>query len=168
MNIPEPDDHLHNPDPKRDRHYDSGGHIFTSRGIANLGCLFILAAGMMMLLFALPSPPSCRGPCSFSPFIVLSAGYPVYSHFTRKRPDNTGRVQPWAAQTLPAKFPRSPTTLVLLILQHPRVRTLSRRSRTPTSSGILSSLTSSTSTDELSTLGMTLIGRQSICITGKP
>jgi hypothetical protein len=62
MNIPEPDDHLHNPDPKRDRHYDSGGHIFTSRGIANLGCLFILAAGMMMLF----------------------AGYPVYSHFTRK------------------------------------------------------------------------------------
>ena len=58
MNIPEPDDHLHNPDPKRDRHYDSGGHIFTARGIANLGCLFILAAGMMMLLFALPFSPT--------------------------------------------------------------------------------------------------------------
>ncbi|KAF8269632.1 glycoside hydrolase family 16 protein [Lactarius quietus] len=68
MNVPEPDDHLHNPDPKRDRHYDSGGHIFTSRGVANLGCLFILAAGMTMLF----------------------AGYPVYSHFTRKRQTTQG------------------------------------------------------------------------------
>jgi hypothetical protein len=79
MNIPEPDDHLHNPDPKRDRHYDSGGHIFTSRGIANLGCLFILAAGMMMLLFAFPFP--------YHVTVLIqsfSAGYPVYSHFTRK------------------------------------------------------------------------------------
>jgi hypothetical protein len=54
MNVREADDYLHNPDPKRDRHYDTGGHIFTSRGIVNLGCLFILAAGMLMLLFVLP------------------------------------------------------------------------------------------------------------------
>jgi hypothetical protein len=167
MNVSEPDDHLHNPDPKRDRHYDSGGHIFTSRGIANLGCLFILAAGMMMLLFALPSPPSCRGPCSFSYslYLVLATRSTVIS------PENVRQLRArstWAAQTLPAKFPRLPTTLVLLILQHPRVRTLSRHSRTPTRCGILSSLTSSTSTDELSTRETTLIGRQSICITGKP
>jgi hypothetical protein len=51
MNVREPDDHLHNPDPKRDRHYDAGGHIFTARGIANLGCLLILAGGILMLLF---------------------------------------------------------------------------------------------------------------------
>ena len=57
MNVREPDDYLHNPDPKRDRHYDAGGHIFTARGIANLGCLFILGAGMLMLLYVFPSPP---------------------------------------------------------------------------------------------------------------
>jgi hypothetical protein len=51
MNVREPDDHLHNPDPKRDRHYDAGGHIFTARGIANLGFLLFLAAGILMLLF---------------------------------------------------------------------------------------------------------------------
>lgn len=51
MNVREPDDHLHNPDPKRDRHHDAGGHIFTARGIANLGCLLILGTGMLMLLF---------------------------------------------------------------------------------------------------------------------
>ena len=46
----EPDDYLHTPDPIRDRKFDKGGSIMTSRGIANLGCLFILAAGMTMLL----------------------------------------------------------------------------------------------------------------------
>jgi hypothetical protein len=51
MNVREPDDHLHNPDPKRDRHYDAGGSIFTARGIANLGCLLILVTGMLLLLF---------------------------------------------------------------------------------------------------------------------
>lgn len=47
---PEPDDYLHNPDPKRDLKSDKGGHIFTPRGIANLGCLFILVMIMVMLL----------------------------------------------------------------------------------------------------------------------
>lgn len=46
----EPDDFLHNPDPKRDRKYDEGGTICTSRGIMNLGCIFIIAAGMLTLL----------------------------------------------------------------------------------------------------------------------
>ncbi|KAG9047513.1 hypothetical protein FS837_002098 [Tulasnella sp. UAMH 9824] len=50
-NVPEPDDHIHNPDPRRDRKNDKGGTIFTSRGIANLGCLFLLAA-MLLTLFA--------------------------------------------------------------------------------------------------------------------
>lgn len=68
MNEREPDDHLHNPDPKRDRHYDAGGHIFTGRGIANLGCLLILAGGILMLF----------------------AGYPVYSHFTTKHQTTQG------------------------------------------------------------------------------
>lgn len=51
MDTPEPDDYLHNPDPRRDLKNDKGGHIFTARGIANLGCLFILAAGCLMLLY---------------------------------------------------------------------------------------------------------------------
>ena len=51
MNISESDDDLHNPDPKRDRKTDCGGIILTRRGIANLGCLAILALGLLMLLY---------------------------------------------------------------------------------------------------------------------
>jgi hypothetical protein len=50
MSSPETDDYLHNPDPKRDRKSDKGGTIFTCRGIANLGCLFVLVMGVLMLL----------------------------------------------------------------------------------------------------------------------
>lgn len=46
----EPDDHLHNPDPRRDRKSDMGGTIFTWRGISNLGCLLFLGLGMGTLL----------------------------------------------------------------------------------------------------------------------
>lgn len=35
----EPDDYLHNPDPRRDRRVDKGGSVLTGRGLANLGCL---------------------------------------------------------------------------------------------------------------------------------
>ncbi|KAG8884997.1 hypothetical protein FRB97_002504 [Tulasnella sp. 331] len=59
-NHPEPDDHLHNPDPRRDRKNDEGGTIFTSRGIANLGCLAILACGL----------------------VTLFAGYPIITYFS--------------------------------------------------------------------------------------
>lgn len=51
----EPDDYLHNPDPKRDRASDDGGHIFTARGLANLGCLVFLAVGIITLLYVLLS-----------------------------------------------------------------------------------------------------------------
>ena len=50
MDTPEPDDFLHNPDPRRDRKNDGGGHMFTVRGLQNLGCLFILAMGLLSLL----------------------------------------------------------------------------------------------------------------------
>lgn len=50
MNNAEPDDFLHNPDPRRDRKNDPGGTIFTLRGLANLGCLVVLALGCLMLL----------------------------------------------------------------------------------------------------------------------
>ena len=39
LGVREPDDDLHNPDPKRDRRVDKGGSVLTSRGFANLGCL---------------------------------------------------------------------------------------------------------------------------------
>jgi hypothetical protein len=50
INTREPDDNLHTPDPIRDRKVDKGGSIFTARGVANLGCLFIITAGCAMLL----------------------------------------------------------------------------------------------------------------------
>lgn len=50
MNDTESDDFLHNPDPRRDRINDKGGTIFTARGLANVGCLFIFALGSLMLL----------------------------------------------------------------------------------------------------------------------
>lgn len=54
----EPDDDLHNPDPRRDRDNDFGSNIFTYRGLTNLGCIFILGLGLIALLFVsyLPSP----------------------------------------------------------------------------------------------------------------
>jgi beta-glucanase (GH16 family) len=67
-NHPEPDDFLHNPDPKRDRKNDGGGSFFTGRGIANLGCLFILGTGI----------------------IALFAGYPLYGYFTRPKTTTLG------------------------------------------------------------------------------
>lgn len=50
LNQQEPDDFLHNPDPKRDRKNDKGGTIFTVRGFLNLGCLLLLAMGLITLL----------------------------------------------------------------------------------------------------------------------
>ncbi|KDQ55958.1 glycoside hydrolase family 16 protein [Jaapia argillacea MUCL 33604] len=61
MNHTEPDDYLHNPDPRRDRKSDQGGTMCTARGISNLGCLAILCTGLL----------------------TLFAGYPLLSFFTR-------------------------------------------------------------------------------------
>lgn len=65
---PEPDDYLHNPDPKRDRKYDSGGHFMTYRGLTNLGCMITLCTGL----------------------VVLFAGYPLISHFLSEKPSTMG------------------------------------------------------------------------------
>ncbi|KZV63649.1 glycoside hydrolase family 16 protein [Peniophora sp. CONT] len=62
QSVQEPDDYLHNPDPRRDKHNDNGGTFFTARGLANLGCLAILACGI----------------------ITLFGAYPMISHFTKK------------------------------------------------------------------------------------
>ena len=59
-NHPEPDDYLHNPDPRRDRNSDRGGSVLTYRGLTNLGCLVFLALGLVALLYvlsSLSSPP---------------------------------------------------------------------------------------------------------------
>lgn len=60
VNHAEPDDYLHNPDPRRDRKSDKGGSIFTSRGLANLGCLLILVTGLIALLCVLHAPLQYR------------------------------------------------------------------------------------------------------------
>ncbi|KAI0321090.1 beta-glucan synthesis-associated [Amylostereum chailletii] len=60
-NVPEPDDALHNPDPRRDKRSDMQGNIFTMRGLANLGCLAFLVLGIL----------------------TLFAGYPIISYFKR-------------------------------------------------------------------------------------
>ncbi|QRW07225.1 glycoside hydrolase family 16 protein [Ceratobasidium sp. AG-Ba] len=51
---PEPDDDLHNPDPKRDRHNDLGGSMLSLRGIMNLGCLSLLILGLVGLFAVYP------------------------------------------------------------------------------------------------------------------
>lgn len=51
---PEPDDFIHNPDPRRDRKNDRGGTVFTQRGIANLGCLIFLTVGLVALFGGYP------------------------------------------------------------------------------------------------------------------
>ncbi|KIJ64320.1 glycoside hydrolase family 16 protein [Hydnomerulius pinastri MD-312] len=70
MGTPEPDDYLHNPDPKRDLKNDEGGTIFTARGIANLGCLFLLSASCLVLL--------------------LLAVFPLLSHLLTKKQTTQG------------------------------------------------------------------------------
>ncbi|KAK0464977.1 beta-glucan synthesis-associated [Desarmillaria tabescens] len=59
-NHAEPDDYLHNPDPRRDRKNDNGGSVFTYRGLTNLGCIVVLGLGL----------------------VSLFAGYPIISYFT--------------------------------------------------------------------------------------
>ncbi|KAF8903274.1 beta-glucan synthesis-associated protein KRE6 [Gymnopilus junonius] len=68
MNNQEPDDWLHNPDPRRDRRSDHGGSVFTLRGFGNLGCLSIIVAG----------------------FLTLFAGYPLLTHFLEHKQTNQG------------------------------------------------------------------------------
>ncbi|KAG9080346.1 hypothetical protein FRC06_006758 [Ceratobasidium sp. 370] len=49
LNDPEPDDELHNPDPRRDRTYDK--HVaFSVRGLINVGCLVFVLAALLTLL----------------------------------------------------------------------------------------------------------------------
>jgi len=80
---PEPDDYIHNPDP-RSGGRDSRGQIFTLRGLSNLGCLIFLCLSLLTLL------------CVITPSVLLtltllfSAGYPLISHFTAKPMSTNG------------------------------------------------------------------------------
>ncbi|KAF9068692.1 beta-glucan synthesis-associated [Rhodocollybia butyracea] len=51
--VAEPDDYLHNPDPRRDRLNDNH-FVISGRGIANVGCLFILMAALLGLFVGFP------------------------------------------------------------------------------------------------------------------
>ncbi|KZV76984.1 glycoside hydrolase family 16 protein [Peniophora sp. CONT] len=51
----EEDDLLHRPDPKRDYQIDRGGTFLTRRGVANLGCLLVLVAGILGLFVLFPA-----------------------------------------------------------------------------------------------------------------
>ncbi|KIY45768.1 glycoside hydrolase family 16 protein [Fistulina hepatica ATCC 64428] len=64
---PEPDDYLHNPDPRRDRRSDVAGTLFTIRGFMNLGCLCLLCASLL----------------------TLFAGYPIISYVNKKTSRHT-------------------------------------------------------------------------------
>ncbi|KAG9044314.1 hypothetical protein FS837_008365 [Tulasnella sp. UAMH 9824] len=66
-NFPEPDDDLHNPDPKRDRWVDNVA-LYSTRGLLNVGCLLLVATGIF----------------------ALFAGYPIISHFTQVRMGTNG------------------------------------------------------------------------------
>ncbi|TEB21437.1 beta-glucan synthesis-associated [Coprinellus micaceus] len=68
---PEPDDDLHNPSSARDKSNDGGTTFFTVRGFVNLGCLSIMAVGLLMLL-------------------NFRAGYPLLTHLTKKIQTNQG------------------------------------------------------------------------------
>ena len=81
-NHSEPDDYLHNPDPKRDRNNDRGGSIFTSRGLTNLGCLALLILILLGLLWVFRTRCAWLSPAN--PYSRNSAGYPVVTFFTRR------------------------------------------------------------------------------------
>lgn len=67
-NSPEPDDFLHNPDPKRDAKNDRGGSFFNERSYSNLGCLILLIVAILGLF----------------------AGYPIIAFFTKHSLSNFG------------------------------------------------------------------------------
>lgn len=79
-NHPEPDDYLHNPDPKRDRNNDRGGSIFTHRGLSNLGCLSLLILTLLGLLSVFYC---CIWPLLAHWYSCNSAAYPIITFFTR-------------------------------------------------------------------------------------
>ena len=82
LDQPEPDDDLHNPNPRRDKRNDGGGSMLTLRGLQNVGCLLIMSVGILGLLYVSGFLEShCRGRLTRSR--SCSAGYPMAVHFTK-------------------------------------------------------------------------------------
>ena len=86
---PEADDKLHNPDPARDHKNDKGGSILTGRGLMNLGCIFILATGIVALLYVLRLHPETYIR-NLLMILEHSGGYPIISYFTKPKLANMG------------------------------------------------------------------------------
>jgi hypothetical protein len=125
-----------------------------AHGIANLGCLFILGAGMLMLLYVFPqSPPSSQEtpPTIHIPF---SAGSPIYSHFMTKHQSKGGAFN-YGGMTASGQVPELPNNIALIDPATPQ-------SAYTTRCGTLCSPTSLTSMGERSGQGMTHTGRQLI------
>ncbi|KAG8906096.1 hypothetical protein FRB99_007620 [Tulasnella sp. 403] len=80
-NFPEPDDELHNPDPKRDRKNDNMP-VFSARGVLNVGCLFVLTTGIF----------------------ALFTGYPIISHYTRPQLSTVGVNATGQVPIMPGNF----------------------------------------------------------------
>ncbi|KAF9479722.1 glycoside hydrolase family 16 protein [Pholiota conissans] len=64
----EPDDDLHNPDPRRGSKQSHRATVFSVRGLTNMGCLILLCVGLL----------------------ALFAGYPMITYFTTKRQSTMG------------------------------------------------------------------------------
>ncbi|THG96277.1 hypothetical protein EW026_g5526, partial [Hermanssonia centrifuga] len=64
----EEDDAIHEPDPAMRHRIERDGHVFSWRGLTNLGTLVMFTVGI----------------------IVLFAGYPIITHFTRHEPSTFG------------------------------------------------------------------------------
>ncbi|KAG8679603.1 beta-glucan synthesis-associated protein, partial [Ceratobasidium sp. 394] len=89
--IPEPDDDLHNPDPRRDRKSDFGASILTRRGFANLGCLVILALAFIGLFAVYPIVDWFTGP-KYNTFGAYNLGGINASGQVPEMPGNFGLV----------------------------------------------------------------------------
>ena len=86
---PEEDDVLHNPDPRRDRSQDKGGNIFTGRGLGNLGCLFVLVAAIVTLLYVADQIIEITRTKSHLP---AQCGIPYHHVFHQAQSDRSKRV----------------------------------------------------------------------------
>ncbi|KAG2008507.1 beta-glucan synthesis-associated protein KRE6 [Coprinopsis cinerea AmutBmut pab1-1] len=106
MDVREPDDELHNPDPKQDSSKTEWSS-FSYRGMSNLGCLSILIVGMLVLLWVFLSHLLLEHRLTWSllsyqcRYVILRAispwypysrhlGYPLITHLTKERPTTQG------------------------------------------------------------------------------
>lgn len=171
----EPDDFLHNPDPRRDRKRDRGGSVLTYRGLTNLGCLVFLALGLVALLyvpfphFSLILTPS---PAPDTPSYPISAPTPSRTQAVLTSGVSTPAARQVATSLIMSLVPSLPRFLPCQItlvsstsIPHPR-RLLSLL-LPMVQSGNSSSATNSIPKTAPSGLATTHTGRLQISITGR-